>query len=83
MGALGIAGALTRSNDGRREKDFNFKAGCTAPQKCQASGKPDFLRAMALRRKSLAINGASDEIRTRDLMITNQLLYQLSYAGVA
>jgi hypothetical protein len=25
--------------------------------------------------------GASDEIRTRDLMITNQLLYQLSYAG--
>ena len=27
--------------------------------------------------------GASDRIRTGDLMITNQLLYQLSYAGVS
>ena len=26
-------------------------------------------------------NGAGAKIRTRDLMITNQLLYQLSYAG--
>jgi hypothetical protein len=26
--------------------------------------------------------GADDEIRTRDLLITNQLLYQLSYVGV-
>jgi hypothetical protein len=51
--------------------------------KWQASGKPDFLRVLALRHKPLIINGASDEIRTRDLMITNQLLYQLSYAGVA
>ena len=27
------------------------------------------------------ILGAGDKIRTRDLLITNQLLYQLSYAG--
>jgi hypothetical protein len=26
--------------------------------------------------------GAGDGTRTRDLLITNQLLYQLSYAGV-
>ena len=26
--------------------------------------------------------GADTKIRTRDLLITNQLLYQLSYAGV-
>ena len=26
-------------------------------------------------------NGAGTKIRTRDLLITNQLLYQLSYAG--
>ena len=26
-------------------------------------------------------NGAGDGTRTRDLLITNQLLYQLSYAG--
>ncbi len=26
-------------------------------------------------------NGAATKIRTRDLMITNQLLYQLSYCG--
>ena len=28
-------------------------------------------------------NGAGDGTRTRDLLITNQLLYQLSYAGQA
>ena len=28
-------------------------------------------------------SGANDGIRTRDLLITNQLLYQLSYIGVA
>ena len=37
-------------------------------------------------RESLTFNclltGANDEIRTRDLLITNQLLYQLSYIGV-
>jgi hypothetical protein len=27
-------------------------------------------------------NGAGSRIRTDDLLITNQLLYQLSYAGV-
>ena len=26
-------------------------------------------------------NGAHNKIRTRDLLITNQLLYQLSYVG--
>src|SRR3954465_5925252 len=29
------------------------------------------------------LNGAGDVTRTRDLLITNQLLYQLSYAGQA
>ncbi len=28
------------------------------------------------------LNGAEDGTRTRDLLITNQLLYQLSYFGV-
>jgi hypothetical protein len=27
-------------------------------------------------------NGAGTKIRTRDLLITNQLLYQLSYTGM-
>jgi hypothetical protein len=27
-------------------------------------------------------NGADEEIRTLDLLITNQLLYQLSYIGI-
>ena len=31
---------------------------------------------------SLIINGAGRRTRTDDLLITNQLLYQLSYAGV-
>jgi hypothetical protein len=30
---------------------------------------------------SLAASGAGDGTRTRDLLITNQLLYQLSYAS--
>ena len=30
-----------------------------------------------------SINGAGGRIRTPDLLITNQLLYQLSYAGTA
>ena len=34
-----------------------------------------------IRRKSLVINGAGRRIRTDDLLITNQLLYQLSYTG--
>jgi hypothetical protein len=28
-----------------------------------------------------SVNGAGTKIRTRDLLITNQLLYQLSYTG--
>jgi hypothetical protein len=30
---------------------------------------------------SFELNGAGTKIRTRDLLITNQLLYQLSYTG--
>lgn len=30
----------------------------------------------------MKINGAGDKTRTYDLMITNQLLYQLSYTGL-
>jgi hypothetical protein len=32
-------------------------------------------------RKSLKMNRAGNRVRTDDLLITNQLLYQLSYAG--
>jgi hypothetical protein len=36
-----------------------------------------------LRPKAIPIkNGAGTKIRTRDLLITNQLLYQLSYTGI-
>ena len=31
--------------------------------------------------KSSVLSGAGDGTRTRNLLITNQLLYQLSYAG--
>ena len=33
--------------------------------------------------KSFESSGAGDKTRTYDLMITNQLLYQLSYTGIA
>jgi hypothetical protein len=33
-------------------------------------------------RKLLIFNGAGSRVRTDDLLITNQLLYQLSYAGI-
>jgi hypothetical protein len=33
-------------------------------------------------RKSLILNRAGSRVRTDDLLITNQLLYQLSYAGL-
>ena len=33
-------------------------------------------------RKVVSLNGAGDQTRTDDLLITNQLLYQLSYAGL-
>ena len=32
---------------------------------------------------SRAIRGADEQIRTADLLITNQLLYQLSYVGTS
>ena len=32
--------------------------------------------------KTLAMTGADDQNRTGDLLITNQLLYRLSYIGV-
>ena len=32
--------------------------------------------------KTLGISGAGEGIRTSDLLITSQLLYQLSYTGV-
>jgi hypothetical protein len=33
-------------------------------------------------KKGLFLEGAGRRIRTDDLLITNQLLYQLSYAGI-
>ncbi len=36
----------------------------------------------ALKRLTLCYYGADEEIRTLDLLITNQLLYQLSYIGI-
>jgi hypothetical protein len=33
-------------------------------------------------RKTASYDGAGSRIRTDDLLITNQLLYQLSYAGI-
>ena len=37
---------------------------------------------MGITHVSLCFIGADTKSRTRDLLITNQLLYQLSYAGV-
>ena len=42
---------------------------------CQKQQRPAFLRALVL-------FGAGTRSRTRDLLITSQLLYQLSYTGV-
>ena len=39
-------------------------------------------RVVALIAETLAISGADGRIRTADLLITNQLLYQLSYIGL-
>ena len=33
--------------------------------------------------RKVLIDGAGNRIRTRDPLITNQVLYQLSYAGAA
>ena len=38
-------------------------------------------RAFSKTLKTLGISGAGEGIRTSDLLITSQLLYQLSYTG--
>ena len=40
-------------------------------------------RAAACREGGIVKSGAGGPTRTGDLLITNQLLYQLSYAGLA
>ena len=46
-------------------------------QKAGFSGGPEILKAF-----SGTLYGAGTRNRTRDLLITSQLLYQLSYTGV-
>ena len=46
-------------------------------QKAGFSGVPEILKAF-----SGTLYGAGTKSRTRDLLITSQLLYQLSYTGV-
>ncbi len=46
-------------------------------QKAGFSGDPEILKAF-----SGTLYGAGTRSRTRDLLITSQLLYQLSYTGV-
>ena len=46
-------------------------------QKAGFSGVPEILKAF-----SGTLYGAGTRSRTRDLLITSQLLYQLSYTGV-
>ena len=46
-------------------------------QKTGFSGVPEILKAF-----SGTLYGAGTKSRTRDLLITSQLLYQLSYTGV-
>jgi hypothetical protein len=41
------------------------------------------LSALRTRSGKDVVNGAGRRIRTDDLLITNQLLYQLSYAGIS
>jgi hypothetical protein len=53
-----------------------------SPEKWQADGKHAFSLARQISRKCLRIKVADSRIRTDDLLITNQLLYQLSYAGL-
>jgi hypothetical protein len=47
----------------------------------QEVSKRHILRHGSNLRKSLKMNRAGNRVRTDDLLITNQLLYQLSYAG--
>jgi hypothetical protein len=39
-------------------------------------------QSLAVRRRFGSFSRATDESRTRDLTITNRLLYQLSYGGI-
>ena len=48
------------------------------------TGRTDINRSAVegiIKRREPIINGAGDRSRTYDLLITNQLLYQLSYAS--
>lgn len=55
-----------------RPDDLTWYMSCYARDK---NKRPTFLRAFVL-------YGAGTRSRTRDLLITSQLLYQLSYTGV-
>lgn len=50
----------------------------------RASAKPagDFLEGLLNNARTEKGLGAGNRVRTDDLLITNQLLYQLSYAGI-
>ena len=50
--------------------------GCNMPPAC--CQEPPF----ESERRRLRLNGAGGRIRTPDLLITNQLLYQLSYTSI-
>jgi hypothetical protein len=39
-------------------------------------------KGLAVKANPLILNGAGNRTRTDDLLITNQLLYQLSYPGL-
>jgi hypothetical protein len=49
--------------------------------KCPRSVQASYPAAKTELRKSLILKRAGNRVRTDDLLITNQLLYQLSYAG--
>jgi hypothetical protein len=56
-----------------REPALNFQASSPMDERRAPAAKP---------RQSLSGRGAGNRVRTDDLLITNQLLYQLSYAGI-
>jgi hypothetical protein len=63
-------------------------AGNLRPRATREFGGPALVNVRRLRAtvrlaRLLRESGAGDVTRTRDLLITNQLLYQLSYAGQA
>ena len=58
--------------------------GCVAPQRADSVSRvrnktPSKRLQKALKKGN---NGAPDKVRTRDPLITNQVLYQLSYKGI-